>query len=525
MEEWSWGALVELPASQALPKPDTTDVSESCPCSCLRTMVCVVDAGTIRRAVLQAQVALGAISGKVVLSVYRRAANENRLELVATGHDPGNALDCISLEVPSSSMLEAVLADGKIRWVTVEKGDVSLVGIAALHDHGEISGLLVAEFLRGEAAIGKPSALCLQCMASVLSVVTIRVAVDEAQDDLLLLSRYRIVAELSAQVAHDLNNMMQGVLGNAEIAKLEVPEAGSINECLTAIEEAATRASVLARKLLSFARDTAKGRETCNAVKAASDAIDLAGTLYLKDVDVIRNLPAKPIPVRMTDNELENVLLLLIKSSVLQLKPVTGAELNLEDHPEKIHVAIQLAIHGISQAISSEDRIEAASLTSAARAVAARRQASCEMMSKPGHITISLVVEKDATQEPGSDIKSIRPAEQPSLKGVRVLVIGKPSAVPMLLGAAGCLTETALTWEEGARHVAEFAPRVIVAAVSNKADLDAAVEGRRRLHLPVIIISQGGVSLPAEKVSLIDGVLGSPLDLGDLRSALARVLG
>jgi len=172
-------------------------------------------------------------------------------------------------------------------------------------------------------------------MASVLSFVTIRAAVDEAQDDLLLLSRYRIVAELSAQVAHDLNNTMQGVLGNAEIAKLEVPEAGSINECLTAIEEAATRSSVLARKLLSFARDTAKGRETCNAVKAASDAIDLARTLYLKDVDVIRNLPAKPIPVRMTDNELENVLLLLIKSSVLQLKPVTGAELNLEDHPEK----------------------------------------------------------------------------------------------------------------------------------------------------------------------------------------------
>jgi len=137
----------------------------------------------------------------------------------------------------------------------------------------------------------------------------------------------------------------------------------------------------------------------------------------------------------------------------------------------------------------------------------------------------SLAVEKDTTQEPGSDIKSLRPAEQPSVKGVRVLVIGKPSAVPMLLGAAECLTETALTWEEGTRHVAEFAPRVIVAAVSNKADLDAAVEGRRRLHLPVIVISQGGVSLTAEKASLIDGVLGLPLDLGDLRSALARVLG
>jgi len=525
MKEWNWTTMVELPADQAQQEPDTTSIPASCPCSCLRNMVHVVDAGTIEQAVLEAQTALGAMSGKVILSVYRRVADEARLDLVATGHDPSGTLARISVGVVPSSMLEAVLIDGKVRWVTTDEGDISSVGVAALHDHGETSGLLVAEFLRSEAGASKPSPLCMNCLASVLSVVTIRAEVDEARADLLLLSRYRSVAELSAQVAHDLNNMMQGVLGNAGIAKLEVSEASSISQSLAAIEDSATKASILARKLLSFARDNAKGKETCNAVRAASDAIDLAGTLYLKEVEVTRNLPAKPLPVRMTDNELENALILLIKSSVLQLKPVTGVDLNMADDPDKVHIAILLAIHGVSQAISSEDRMQAASLSSAARAVVVRRRASLDIVSQPGSIAISLTVEKDVAEEPGSGIIPMRPAEEPSLKGARVLVVGRPSAVPMLLGAVGCLTDSALTWEEGVWRVAEFAPRVILATVSNSSDLDLAVEGRRQLGLPVIVISQQGVSFPAEKASLIDGVLGLPLDLGDLRRALARVLG
>lgn len=523
MKEWSWTEVVRLPADRVQSEPDTNSIPDSCPCSCLRSMVRVVDAGTIEQAVLEAELALDEVTGHVFLSIYGMA-DDGLLRLAATGHDPGDTPARISLAVAPDSMLEAVLGDGRVRWVAVEEGDVSAVAAASLHDHGETTGLLIAEFMRGEADIGQPSALCLHCVASVLSVVAAKDRIADAQADLLLLSRYRSVAELSAQVAHDLNNMMQGVLGNAGIAKLEVPGGSSLGQSLIAIEESAANASILARKLMSFARDNAKGRETCNAVKAVSDAIDLAGTLYLKEVRVEKHLPSKAVSVRMTDNELENALILLIKSSVLQLKPIAWAEVTVSDDADRAVIPILLSMHGVSQSTSSEERMEAASLAAMARNIATRRQALLDISSEPGVITIALTVAKDVSEEPGSRISAAQSPEKQGFNGMPVLVIGKPSAVPMLLGAAGCAVVTMPTWDTSIQPVAEAAPRVIVAILSNASDLDAAVEGRRLLGLPVIAISQQGVTCSAEKASLIDGVLGLPLDLDDLRQMLTRVL-
>ena len=84
--------------------------------------------------------------------------------------------------------------------------------------------------------------------------------------------------------------------------------------------------------------------------------------------------------------------------------------------------------------------------------------------------------------------------------------------------------QAALTWEDAEQDVTHFAPRVVLAVIGDSSDLDAAVEGRGRLGLPVIAICQHGVGCPADKASSVDGVLGLPLDLDDLRRMLTRVL-
>jgi len=524
MKEWSWKTMVELPADQARQEPDASCIPGSCPCSCLRSMVRVVDAVSTEQAVLEAQVALGDVTGKVLLSVYRRVAGEDLLDLVATGHDPGDTLARISVPVAAASMLAGVLTDGVVRWATADEGDVSVVGVAALRDRGQASGLVVAEFARDGTGVGKPSAVCLRCVASVMSVVILRARVDEAQGSLLSLARYRSVAELSVQVTHDFNNMMQGVLGNAALAKMDVPEDSPITGLLAAIEESATRASVLARKLLNFARDSAKGGATCDAVKAASDALDLAGTLYLKGVTVTKELPGHAVPVRMTENDLQNALILLSKSGALRLKPVTGVQLSIPSDPTRERAEIRLELHGVTQAISSEDGMEAELLASAAQAVTTRSGASLDVTSAPGVISIVLTVAREAAQQFSSGSGATPLAQGMNLRGTCVLVVGKPSPLVMLLGATGCTAQAALTWEDAARDVAHFAPRVVLAVIGDSSDLDAAVEGRGRLGLPVIVICQHGVGCPADKASSIDGVLGLPLDLDDLRRVLTCVL-
>lgn len=524
MKDWNWKAMVELPADQVQQEPDASCVPGSCPCSCLRGMVRIVDGFSIEQAVLEAQAVLGNVTGKVLLSVYRRVAGEDQLDLVATGHDTSDTLTRIRVPVVTASMLDAVLTDGMVRWVMVDEGDVSAVGIAALHDQGKITGIIVAEFGRDGTGVGKPSEVCLRCVAAVMSVVMLKARIDEAQESLLLLARYRSVAELSVQVTHDFNNMMQGVLGNAALARMDIPADSPVTGSLAAIEESATRASVLARKLLNFARDSAKGGATCDAVKVALDALDLAGTLYLKGVTITKDLPGHAILVRMTDNDLENTLILLIKSSALRLKPVTGAQLSIAADPTQARAEIRLELDGVTQAISTEDGTEAELLVSAAQAVATRSTASLDVTFGPGVIGIVLTVVKEVTQQSLSGSGATQPTQGMDLKGTRVLVVGKPSPLVMLLGATGCTAQAVLTWDDAARGVMEFAPRVVLAVVGDSSDLDAAVEGRGRLGMPVILICQQGVGCPADKASSVDGVLGLPLDLDDLRRMLTHIL-
>jgi hypothetical protein len=487
-------------------------------------MVRVVDAVATEQAVLEAEAALGEVTGKVVLSVYRMVVGEDLLDLVATGHEPGETLTRIRVPIVAASMLGAVLADGVVRWATADEGDVSAVGAAALRDQGQNVGLMIAEFARDGSGVGKPSAICLRCMAAVMSVVMLRARIDEAQGNLLRLARYRSVAELSVQVTHDFNNMMQGVLGNAALAKMDVPGDGPLAALMAAVEESATRASVLARKMLNFARDSAKGATTCDAVKAASDALDLAGTLYLKGVTVSKELPGHTVPVRMTDNDLGNILVLLIKSGVLRLKPVTGATLTVAGEAMSERAEIRLELYGVTQAISSEDGTEAELLASAAQAMGTRSRASLNVTSAPGVISIVLTVAKEVAQQSSFSSGPTQPAQEMDLKGTRVLVVGKPSPLVMLLGATGCTAQASLTWEDAAQDREHVAPHLVLAVIGDSADLDAAVEGRRRLGLPVIVICQHGVGCPADKASSVDGVLGLPLDLDDLRHMLTRVL-
>jgi PAS domain S-box-containing protein len=62
---------------------------------------------------------------------------------------------------------------------------------------------------------------------------------------------------LAGGIAHDFNNLLVGVLGNAGLAKLELPPASPVLESIDGIETAALRASELTRQLLAYA---GKGR-------------------------------------------------------------------------------------------------------------------------------------------------------------------------------------------------------------------------------------------------------------------------
>lgn len=73
-------------------------------------------------------------------------------------------------------------------------------------------------------------------------------------EQLLQAQKMESVGRLAGGVAHDFNNMLQAILGNAEMALDEASPGSSLRESLLEIQKAARRSADLTRQLLAFAR-------------------------------------------------------------------------------------------------------------------------------------------------------------------------------------------------------------------------------------------------------------------------------
>jgi PAS domain S-box-containing protein len=75
----------------------------------------------------------------------------------------------------------------------------------------------------------------------------------ELDRSLLERQKLKSLGVLAGGIAHDFNNLLTGVLGNANLARLDLPEDSPAQPCLSEIEEAARRAADLCRQMLAYA--------------------------------------------------------------------------------------------------------------------------------------------------------------------------------------------------------------------------------------------------------------------------------
>lgn len=76
----------------------------------------------------------------------------------------------------------------------------------------------------------------------------------ELEQQLAQSQKMEAVGRLAGGVAHDFNNMLQAILGYAEVAIESIEESNPLREDLLEIEKAAERSASLTRQLLAFAR-------------------------------------------------------------------------------------------------------------------------------------------------------------------------------------------------------------------------------------------------------------------------------
>lgn len=123
------------------------------------------------------------------------------------------------------------------------------------------------------------------------------------------------LGELSAGVAHEINNPINGVINYAEILKDEFEEKGENPDIPKRIIKEGERIATIVRNLLSFARNRKENRSHAYVGEILSDTLSLVEKQIIKDgiklmMDVPHDLPA----VNVRTQEIQQVFLNLLSN-------------------------------------------------------------------------------------------------------------------------------------------------------------------------------------------------------------------
>lgn len=117
------------------------------------------------------------------------------------------------------------------------------------------------------------------------------------------------VGRLAGGVAHDFNNLLTAILGNAELAMLDIGESGPALDQLREISQAARSAAALTRKLLTFSRQQVLEPVDVDPSALIRQLENLLHRTIGEDVELSTSLDEDSGVVRIDPNQLEQIIL------------------------------------------------------------------------------------------------------------------------------------------------------------------------------------------------------------------------
>ncbi len=117
---------------------------------------------------------------------------------------------------------------------------------------------------------------------------------------------------LAGGIAHDFNNLLMGILGNADLALLELPLTSPARQHIAAIEEASRRAAELCRQMLAY---SGKGRfviQKLDLSELVREMIQMLQVSISKKAVLKFNLAENLPPVEADATQLRQVIMNLV---------------------------------------------------------------------------------------------------------------------------------------------------------------------------------------------------------------------
>ena len=117
------------------------------------------------------------------------------------------------------------------------------------------------------------------------------------------------IGTLAGGIAHDFNNILTAIIGNANLALMEVDEDGPLREEIEEIKTAGERAASLTRQLLAFSRKEIIQPRALDFNELLADIEKMLGRLIGEDVELLTILEPALWQVEADPGQVEQVIM------------------------------------------------------------------------------------------------------------------------------------------------------------------------------------------------------------------------
>jgi len=120
------------------------------------------------------------------------------------------------------------------------------------------------------------------------------------------------IGTLAGGVAHDFNNLLTTIIGNAELALMQIHKGDPLNEYIEEIKNAGNTAASLTRQILTFSRKQIVQPKVLSINKVLHDMEKMLQRLIREDIEMVVDLDSELWPVHIDPGQIEQVLMNLV---------------------------------------------------------------------------------------------------------------------------------------------------------------------------------------------------------------------
>ncbi|MGE7136463.1 sensor histidine kinase [Luteibacter sp. NPDC031894] len=178
---------------------------------------------------------------------------------------------------------------------------------------------------------------------------------ERAQEHLVHAQKMEAVGRLAGGISHDFNHVLNVIVGYAGQRHRSDATTGLLHRALEGVEAAASRGTVICRKLLGFSRRDMPHPETFDAARAVRELAPMLGQLLGPAVRLEIDMDDAPAPLHIDRAQLELALLNIAANARDAMD--SGGMLRIGVRRDVAHVEIDIVDNGHGMDASTRRRI------------------------------------------------------------------------------------------------------------------------------------------------------------------------